>query len=143
MVGDLLFCGGFERNWERREETESRGGVIYFSPPWGRCGCVAFLHQTPTKASSVARRSPGFTACDSPPSHVRSQERSAGQTRKATSSKCHNSPLNKQQLSIDSAQLQYLFSFQSRATKHVSIFLSAKTNLCFPLSSGLTPKINK
>lgn len=77
-------------------ERDGEQGELFTSPaPWGRCGCVAFLHQTPTKSSSAARQSRGFTASDPPPPHVRSQECSAGQTRKATSSKCHNSPLNK------------------------------------------------
>lgn len=80
---------------ERERETENRVSYLLPPPPRGRCGCVAFLHQTPTKSSSAARQSRGFMASGPPPPHVRSQECSAGQTRKATSSKCHKIPLNK------------------------------------------------
>lgn len=125
-VCNLSFCGGFEEKRER-----SAGGVIYFPPSSeDRCGLVTPLRQTATKSSlqpvGVEDLRPPATR---PRPHVRSQERGAGQTRKTTSSRCHNSPLDKQQLGIGPAELRYpLFFFCKSRT--VCIFLCRNKFFC-------------
>lgn len=128
------FCGDFE---EKEEQEE----LFTFALP-GADAVVSLLctKHPPDPPLWPVRAQDLRPPATHPRPTCACRERSAGQTRKATSSKCHNSPLNKQQLSIGAAEHQYLFCPVNHVRERAGFEFSSAETYVFCYCSGLGKK---